>query len=121
MKKLLTTIAITLASLGASASEVTVFNDSYGTPKSRAEVVAELQAALATGWRPSQGEASYAPEQAAFVSKRTRAEVHGEVLAAMARGERLSYGEASLDPVAEVNARANGAARMAQRDASVAR
>ena len=76
---------------------------------------------MASGWRPAQGEVSYAPEQENFVSARTRAEVRSEVLAAMAGGERLSYGNARAAAPGSGNAYTNEAATMAARQATVAR
>ena len=99
MKTLITAVALTLTSLASFAQEATPAPEfNFVSMRTRAEVRAELQAALASGWRPA-GEASDAPEQRAYAKARTRDEVRGELRAAVARGERLSYGEAGPDPL----------------------
>lgn len=117
MKTFITAVALTLATLTAFAQEATRAPefDNFVSMRTRAEVRAELQAAIASGWRPSQGEASNAPEFERSFSTRTRADARGEVLAAIARGERLSYGEASPDPLQAQRTRANSAATLAAR------
>lgn len=117
MNKLLPTIAFTLFSVSTFASELTVIDNSFGQPRTRAEVVTELQAAIARGSRPVYGEASPAPELAAFVSSRTRDEVRAEVLAAIKRGEQLSWGEASPDPLAASQVAPRGGDRTAHHEA----
>jgi hypothetical protein len=94
MKSLLTALTLTLAALPSFAQEATVINDSFQPTRSRAEVRAEVVAALARGERLSYGEAHIPTGVTRPVSTLTRAQVQGEVLAALARGERLSYGEA---------------------------
>lgn len=94
MKTILTAIALTLASAGAFAQEATIFNDHFVSQKSRAEVRAEVQSALASGEQIRSGEASYVAAAPAPVSILTRAQVHAEVMAALSRGESLRYGEA---------------------------
>ncbi len=57
----------------------------------------DLQTALASGWRPAQGEFSHVADAQPQVFTRTRAQVRAELLDAIANGERLSYGEGSPD------------------------
>jgi hypothetical protein len=123
MKSLITAAAIALTTVTSFAQEATPAPefDNFVSTRTRAEVRAELQAALASGWRPSQGEASYAPELQRTVSTRTRAEVRAELLAAIANGERLSYGEASPDPLPARNAKSPVASTVATRQAQVLR
>lgn len=97
MKSLFETVCV----LMASATCATAF---AGGPaeagRTRAEVRAELQAALDSGWRPPSGEAQYQgalPVQ----SQRSRAQVQGEVLAALANGEQLPRGEAQPQQIAQ--------------------
>lgn len=106
MKTLITAIALTLTTLTSFAQEATPAPefDNFVSTRTRAEVQAEVLAAIASGRHLSQGEASRAPEMERFVSTRTRAEVRAEVLTAIANGERLSYGEASEYPAAVRNA-----------------
>lgn len=96
MKTLITTIALAVVSFGALAQAQSA---SPNTPaqKTRAEVRAEVAAAIAKGERLFYGEVSYVPRQP-VTQGRTRAEVRTEVAAAIANGERLSYGEASYVP-----------------------
>jgi hypothetical protein len=123
MKSLITAAAIALTTLTSFAQEATPAPefDNFVSTRTRAEVRTELQAALASGWRPSQGEASYAPELQRTVSTRTRAEVRAELMAAIANGERLSYGEASPDPLHARNLKPSAASTVATRQAQVPR
>lgn len=101
MKTFITAVALTLttfASFAQEASPAPEF-DNFVSTRTRADVRAELQAALASGWRPAQGEASDAPEQRSAASTRSRAEVNAELQAALASGWRPSQGEASNYPV----------------------
>ncbi|MBL8323524.1 MAG: DUF4148 domain-containing protein [Rubrivivax sp.] len=78
MNKLLLSAAsavLAAASFGASAQELLTFNDSWGTPKSRAEVRAELAQAIASGQRLAQGEAGNYPLPATEGRMLSRAEV----------------------------------------------
>jgi hypothetical protein len=63
MKSLITAAAIALTTVTSFAQEATPAPefDNFVSTRTRAEVRAELQAALASGWRPSQGEASADP------------------------------------------------------------
>lgn len=100
MKSLITAAALTLVALTSFAQEASPAPefDKFVSMRTRAEVRAELQAALASGWRPSQGEASDAPELRNVTSTRSRAEVNSELQAALASGWRPSQGEASNTP-----------------------
>lgn len=122
MKTLITAVALTLTTLTSFAQEATPAPeiDNFVSTRTRAEVQAELRAAIADGWQSSQGEASRAPEMENFVSTLTRAEVRGELMAAIARGERLSYGEAGDGPQAHRSAGADTTAALVARGASVA-
>lgn len=117
MKSLITASVLSLVTLTSFAQEATRAPefDNFVSMRTRAEVRAELQAALAGGWRLSQGEASYAPEFEKIASTRTRADARAEVLAAIARGERLSYGEAGPDTLQAQRIRTNSAATLAAR------
>jgi hypothetical protein len=123
MKSLITAAAIALTAVTSFAQEATPAPefDNFVSTRTRAEVRAELQAALASGWRPLQGEASYAPELQRTASTRTRAEVRAELLAAIANGERLWYGEASPDALHGHNAKPSVASTAATRQAQVLR
>lgn len=101
MKTFITAVALALTTLTSFAQEAspTPEFDNFVSMRTRAEVRAELQAALASGWRPSQGEASYAPERQNVVSTRSRAEVKAELRTAYANGWRPAQGEASSAPV----------------------
>lgn len=103
MKTFITAAALALATLSSFAQEATPAPeiDNFVSTRTRAEVRAELQAALASGWRLSQGESSYAPEMDSFKSTRPRAEVIAELRAALASGWRPSHGEASGAPETE--------------------
>lgn len=112
MKTFITAAAIALFALPGFAQEATVFDDTFASSKSRAEVRAEVMAALARGERLSYGEHNPQPYRASS-STLTRADVHAEVLAALARGERLSYGEANVDLPGHRGAVATPGARLA--------
>lgn len=101
MKTFITAAALTLAAFTSFAQEATPAPefDNFVSLRTRAEVRAELHAALASGWRLAQGEASYAPEQHNLTSTRSRAEVNAELQAALASGWRPSQGEASSAPM----------------------
>ncbi|MCK6433411.1 MAG: DUF4148 domain-containing protein [Burkholderiaceae bacterium] len=101
MKTLFTAAAIALTSLASYAQDAIPAPefDNRGSVVSRAEVRGELQAALASGWRPAQGEFSHVADAQVQVFTRTRAEVRAELLEAIANGERLSYGEGSPAPL----------------------
>lgn len=100
MKTFITAAALTLATLSSFAQEATPAPefDNFVSTRTRAEVRAELQAALASGWRPAQGEAGSAPEQRNLISTRSRSSVVAELQAALASGWRPSQGEASNAP-----------------------
>jgi hypothetical protein len=94
MKAILTAIALTVASFGSFAQEVTVFEDNFVSTQSRAEVRSELFAALERGESIRHGEvsvASFAPQGG---SSLTRAEVRAELFAALQRGDAIRFGEA---------------------------
>lgn len=95
MNKLLIASLIAFASAGAFASVATDFEDHAVGQASRADVRAELRAALAAGEPVRAGEASLAPAPTSGTAL-TRKQVRDEVRAALARGERLSYGEARV-------------------------
>jgi hypothetical protein len=78
-------IALSVAALFASAA-VSAQETSQLT---RAQVVAESQAAVAAGNAPLSGE-QYSGNNSAFVSTKTRADVRAELLAAQQRGEVTS-------------------------------
>ncbi len=123
MKSLITAAAIALTAVTSFAQEATPAPefDNFVSTRTRAEVRAELQAALASGWRPSQGEASYAPELQRTVSTLTRAEVRAELQAALASGWRPSQGEASADPFPVRNAKTSASSTVATRQAQALR
>lgn len=123
MKSLITAAAIALTTLTSFAQEATPAPefDNFVSTRTRAEVRAELQAALASGWRPSQGEASYAPELQHTVSTRARAEVRAELLAAIATGWRPSQGEVSSDQLPGLASNPSSASTVATRSAQILR
>jgi hypothetical protein len=100
MKTIITALALTLTTFTSFAQEATPAPeiDNFVSMRTRAEVGAELQAALASGWRPVQGQASYAPEMQNTASTRSRADVRAELGAALASGWRPAQGEASNAP-----------------------
>lgn len=101
MKSFIAAAALTLATLSSFAQEATPAPefDNFVSTRTRAEVRAELQAALAGGWRPAQGEASNTPEQRNVTSTLSRASVIAELQAALDSGWRPPQGEASSAPV----------------------
>ncbi len=93
MKHFITLIALTLGTSAAMAQEATVFADNFKSTLSRAEVRAEVRAAMANDEQLSWGEArTYTPQVRA--STLTRAEVRADTLSAIANGEQLLWGEA---------------------------
>lgn len=100
MKTFITATALTLATLSSFAQEATPAPefDNFVSTRSRAEVRAELKAALASGWLPAHGEASDAPAMHNPASTRSRADVKAELQAAIAGGWQPLLGEASTEP-----------------------
>jgi hypothetical protein len=94
MKPIAIALSLSMLSFGAIAGEATIFDDTPQGTRSRAEVHAEVIAALAAGERLSQGEGpsgiSVAP-----ASTVDRASVLAQAIAARQRGE-LADGEATL-------------------------
>ena len=123
MNSTITALALALTTIGSFAGEITLTPeiDNAVSTRTRAEVRAEVQTALASGWRSPQGELGYPAEHRATGPSRTRAEVRAEVLAAIARGERLSYGEASNYPQFEHHRGAPAPTTVATRKAQVIR
>ena len=93
MKPLVIILSLSLLSLRAVAAEVTIFDDSFTSTRTRAEVRAEVVAALAAGERLSWGEASH-PEVTRSTSTRERADVVAEAREARRLGT-LDDGEAT--------------------------
>ncbi|MBL8323510.1 MAG: DUF4148 domain-containing protein [Rubrivivax sp.] len=97
MSKLLAAALIATATFGASAQELLTFNDSWGTPKSRAEVRAELAQAIASGQRLNQGEANVYPLPASEGRMLMRAEVRAGLIGWVAphpeAGDALPHGD----------------------------
>lgn len=120
MKTFITAIALTFASIATMAQEATPAPeiDNFVSTRSRAEVRAEVLAAMARGDRLSYGEVTRAPEFERFVSQRSRGEVHAEVLAAIANGERLSYGEAGPEQFPRLARSVDQARKVAARNAA---
>lgn len=83
-KKLIAAVAVFAATGSAFASEWVDFNDFQST-KTRAEVVAELQAAQANGNYVAGGQEFVAPD-AQFASTKTRAQVIAELKQSQADG-----------------------------------
>ena len=96
MKTFVTAVAAVLFSLTAFTQEATAFNDNIAGTKTRAEVNAELMAAIARGERPRTG--ARPDPVLPSTSTLTRAEVRAELMAAIARGERPRTGTRP-DPV----------------------
>ena len=93
MKHFITLIALTLGTTAAMAQEATLHVDNFKSTLSRAEVRAEVRAAMANNEPLAWGEAqTYTPQVPA--STLTRAEVRATTLAAIANGEQLLWGEA---------------------------
>lgn len=95
MNKLIVAALLTVASVSSFAQEVTAFDTEIANPRSRAEVRAEVRAALAAGEQLGWGEARRESFDAP-ASMLTRDEVRDAVEQAIARGERLHYGEARV-------------------------
>jgi len=93
MKPVVIILSLSLLSLRAVAGEATIFDDSFTSTRTRAEVRAEVVAALAAGERLSWGEASH-PEVTRSTSTRERAEVVAEAREARRLGT-LDDGEAT--------------------------
>jgi hypothetical protein len=94
MKSIVIALSLSVLSLGAIASEATIFDDTSVSTRTRAEVRAEVIAALAAGERLSHGEG---PAAAPVLrpSGVDRATVMAQAVAARQRGE-LADGEATL-------------------------
>lgn len=124
MKTFITTATLAVAASGAIAQEATPAPEfaHFVSLRTRAEVRAELQAAIVNGSFRSQGEATYAPEFERIGSARTRAEVRAEVRDAIARGERLSYGEGGPQAVSDQRPGSTSAVnRVVQRESNPTR
>ena len=93
MKPIVIILSLSLLSLRAVAGEATIFDDSFTSTRTRAEVRAEAVAALAAGERLSWGEASQ-PDMARPTGTRARAEVVAEAREARRLGT-LDDGEAT--------------------------
>lgn len=100
MKTHITAIALALASLSSFATQSTNPDRVPGQPVAstltRAQVHADLLAAIARGEQPSSGNYSRNSGKSTTVSTLTRAEVRADLLAASARGERQYFGESAL-------------------------
>ena len=94
MKPIVIVLSLSLLSLRAIAGEATIFDDSVTSTRTRADVRAEVLAALAAGERLSWGEAPQ-PAQARSAGTRARAEVIAEAREARRLGT-LDDGEATL-------------------------
>jgi Domain of unknown function (DUF4148) len=94
MKPIVIILSLSLLSLRAVAGEATIFDDSFTSTRTRAEVHAEVVAALAAGERLSFGEGPH-PEMARSTGTRQRAEVVAEAREARRLGT-LDDGEATL-------------------------
>jgi hypothetical protein len=94
MKPIIIALSVSLWSLHAFAGEATLFNDDFASTKTRAEVRADVDGALAAGQPLSWGEG---PAPSSFMAgvTHTRAQVLADVQAAQVRGE-LADGEATL-------------------------
>ena len=93
MKPIVIILSLSLLSLRAVAGEATIFDDSFTSTRTRAEVRAEAVAAQAAGERLSWGEASQ-PDMARPTGTRARAEVVAEAREARRLGT-LDDGEAT--------------------------
>lgn len=123
MKMIITTATLAIACFGALAQEASPAPefDHFVSMRTRAEVRAELAAAIANGSHRPQSEASYAPEFEHLTTNRSRADVRAEVQRALARGERLSYGEGGPDANADRRVNAEAAGAVVQRNANSVR
>jgi hypothetical protein len=93
MKSIVIALSLSVLSLGAVASEATIFDDTVHSTRTRAEVRAEVIAALARGERLSYGEAQVtSPGRVTYTAD--RAMVLAEAREARLRGE-LNDGEAT--------------------------
>lgn len=111
MKAVLAALALTVASFGSFAQEATLFEDNFVSTRSRAEVRAELVAALQRGEAIRHGEASVVDFASQAGSSRSRAEVRAELFAALQRGEAIRYGEAP--PAGAYDGAASGSTMLA--------
>ena len=94
MKSIVIALSLSVLSLGAVAGEATIFDDMAKSTRTRAEVRAEVIAALNSGERLSWGEAQVAsPVRVTYAADRDA--VLAEARAARLRGE-LDDGEATL-------------------------
>jgi len=96
MKTLITAVAAVLFSLTAFVQESNASDNNVTGIKTRADVVADLMAAIARGERPRTG--SRPDPVLPNTSTLTRAEVTADLMAAIARGERPRTGSRP-DPV----------------------
>jgi hypothetical protein len=94
MKPIVIALSLFVSSLSAVAGEATIFDDSFTSSRTRAEVRAEVVAALAAGERLSWGEASQ-PAPAPTATTRERSAVVAEAREARRLGT-LDDGEATL-------------------------
>jgi hypothetical protein len=94
MKPVVIILSLSLLSLRAVAAEATIFDDSFTSNRTRAEVRAEVVAALAAGERLSWGEGPQM-DVARSTGTRRRAEVVAEAREARRLGT-LDEGEATL-------------------------
>lgn len=97
---LITAAALVLTTLPSFAQELVPAHDAFSAAsiRTRADVQAELHAALTSGWRPAQGEVIDMIQPPDRISTLTRADAHAELLGAVARGERQTFGEVSPGP-----------------------
>jgi hypothetical protein len=94
MKPIVIVLSLSLLSLRAVAGEASIFDDSFTSSRTRAEVRAEVVAALAAGERLSWGEAAPPTPDRTF-STRERSQVVAEAREARRLGT-LDDGEATL-------------------------
>ncbi|MEF7614412.1 DUF4148 domain-containing protein [Aquincola sp. MAHUQ-54] len=99
-KSLIAASVLALLGSGAAFAQVNGDTGGYDVPelhapstKTRAEVIAELQAARANGELRIGAEGETYVPNTKFVSTKSRAEVRAEVVKALQAGERLSYGD----------------------------
>lgn len=98
MKTVIIAIALAVASFGTFAQTQSA-SPNTAAQKTRAEVRAELQTAIASGERRWPGEDIYVPPQPVTQS-RLRADVLAELHAAIASGAHQYNGEESFTPAA---------------------
>ncbi len=91
-----TAAALTLTTLPTFAQELYPEVEAFqaSSTRSRADVKAELQAALDSGWRPPQGEYLDIGTPPGQTSMLTRADVRADLQAALDSGWRPAQGEA---------------------------